>query len=111
MPAHIILRTSAGAETVTDRAAGTPVARAGNSGRVKAGIVSTLTTTTVTIRGRESGAVVCDTSFTPVSGALAALDLNANHFIFEGQLKANEPIEVTIVAAAAASTLVGIITY
>jgi hypothetical protein len=111
MPAHIILRTSGGAETVTDRAAGTPVERAGPTGRVKVGVVSTLTTTTVTVRGRQSGNVVCDTTFTPVTGALAALDLNANHFIFEGILRPGEPIEVTIVAAAAASTLVGVITY
>jgi hypothetical protein len=111
MPAHVLVRTASGAETVTDRAAGTPVERAGPTGKVKAACVSTLTTGTVTIRGRQSGRVVCDATVPAVTGALAALDINANHFIYEGQLTPGEPIEVTIVAAAAQTTLVGIITY
>lgn len=111
MPAYIHLRTSSGAETVTDQLAGTPVNVAGRTGRVKAAVVSTLTTTRITLKGRKSGRAICDNTFTPVTGALTALDLNANHFIFEGQVEPGEELDLEVVAAAAASTLIGVITY
>lgn len=111
MPTFIHLRTASGSETVTDQLSGTAVAVAGPSGRVKAAVVSTLTTTRVILTGRKTGRTIIPNSFTPVTGALAALDLNANHFVFEGNVQPGEELELTIVSAAAASTLVGVITY
>lgn len=108
MATYIHLRTSTGAETVTDQLAGTPVKKAGPSGVVRAAVVCTLTTTRVTLKGRNSGKTIIDNSYTPVSGALAALDLNSTHFVFEGKVDPNEELELEIVAAAACSTLVGV---
>lgn len=108
----IHLRTSAGAETVTDQLAGTAVALAGPTGNVRAGFVSTLTTTEVLLKGRNSGIeIIPNGCNAPVSGALTALDLNANHFVFEGRVQPNEPLELQIVAGGACSTLVGVKTW
>lgn len=109
MPTFVQDRISSGAETVTDQLAGTAVAFAGPTGRVSAAAVCTLATTTVLLKGRLSGKeVIPNGSSAVVSGALTALDLNSTHFIYEGDVEPGEPLELTIVAAGACTTLVGV---
>lgn len=109
MPTFVQDRISSGAETVTDQLAGTAVAFAGPSGRVSAGAVCTLATTTLLLKGRNSGKeIIPNGSSAVVSGALTALDLNSTHFIYSGMVEPGEPLELTIVAAAACTTLVGV---
>lgn len=109
MPTFVQDRIASGAETVTDQLAGTAVAFAGPTGRVSAAAVCTLATTTILLKGRLSGKeVIPNGSSAVVSGALTALDLNSTHFIYEGDVEPGEPLELTIVAAAACTTLVGV---
>lgn len=105
-------RIASGAETVTDQLAGTAVAFAGPSGRVTAGAVSTLATTTLLLKGRLSGKeIIPNGSSAVVSGALTALDLQSTHFIYEGFVDPGEPLELTITAAGASTCLVGVRTF
>lgn len=109
MPTFVQDRIASGAETVTDQLAGTAVAFAGPTGRVSAAAVCTLATTTVLLKGRLSGKeIIPNGSSAVVSGALTALDLNSTHFIYEGDVEPGEPLELTIVAAGACTTLVGV---
>jgi len=109
MPTFVQDRISTGAETVTDQLAGTAVAFAGPTGHVVAGAVCTLATTTILLKGRNSGKEIIPSGSTPsVSGALTALSLRAYDFIYEGDVTPGEPLELTIIAAAACTTLVGV---
>lgn len=105
-------RIAAGAETVTDQLAGTAVAFAGPTGHVSAAFVSTLTTTTALLKGRNSGKeIIPNGSISGAKGALTALTVETIDFIYEGMVNPNEPLELTIVAAAATTSLVGVRTW
>lgn len=109
MPTFVQDRISGGAETVTDQLAGTAVAFAGPTGKVTAAAVCTLATTTLLLKGRNSGKeIIPNGSSAVVSGALTALNMEATHFIYEGTVEPGEPLELTIVAVAACTTLVGV---
>lgn len=109
MPTFVQDRISAGAETVVDQLAGTAVAFAGPTGHVSAAAVCTLATTTVLLKGRLSGKeIIPNGSSASVSGPLTALSIQSIDFIYEGDVNPGEPLELTIVAAAACTTLVGI---
>lgn len=100
-------RISSGAETVTDQLAGTAVAFAGKTGRVRAAAVCTIGTTTVLLKGRESGTeIVPSGSSATIKGTNASV--NTEDFIYDGVVKPNEPLELTIVAAAACTTFVAV---
>lgn len=109
MPTYIVDRTASGAETVTDQLAGTAVAFAGPTGKVSAAACATLITTTFLLKGRNSGKeIIPNGSSGSVPGAITALDMQATHFLFEGQVEPGEPLELTITHAAAGSCIVGV---
>jgi hypothetical protein len=109
MPTFIQARVSGGAETVTDQLKGTAVAFAGPTGHVVAGAVSVLTTTTILLKGRQSGKeIIPNGSFASTPGALTALEIQAPDFIYEGDVMPGEPLELQITAAGATTTLVGV---
>jgi hypothetical protein len=109
MPTFVKARIAAGAETVTDQLAGTAVAFAGPSGRVRAGALSVLSTTTLTLKGRNSGKEICPKGTTAVASALTAIgDKIGDVMIYEGFVTPGEPLELEIVAAAATTTLVAV---
>lgn len=94
---------------MVDQLAGTAVAFAGPRGIVRAGAVSTLPSTTLLLKGRTSGKeIIPNGSGASVSGAVTALRIDAEDFIFEGQVQPGEPLELTIISAAAATTLVAV---
>lgn len=107
MPTFIHDRISSGAETVTDQLAGTAVAFAGRSGRVRAAAVCTIGTTTVLLKGRLSGIeIIPSGSSAAMKGTNALIDVD--DFIYDGVIQPGEPIELTIVAAAGCTTFVGV---
>lgn len=109
MPTYVHARTASGAETVTDQLAGTALRKAGPSGRVRAAVGATLTTTTFLLKGRQSGIeVVPNGSRANVVGPVTAESLGAQEFVFAAQLQPNEDLELTIVHAAAGTALVAV---
>lgn len=110
MPTFIQARVSAGAETVTDQLAGTAVALAGPSGLVRACFRSTVGTTRALLKGRLSGnEIIPNNSFpSDISVGQGVGPIDGTQFIFEGKVTPNEPLELTIVAAAACTTFVGV---
>lgn len=109
MPTYVVGRTASGAETVTDQLAGTPVAFAGPSGLVEAAFVATLFTTEAVLRGRESGIeVIPSGSAATIPGAVTALRLTRDDFLYAGRVKPGEPLELAITHAAAGTALVAI---
>lgn len=111
MPTYVHARTASGVETVTDQLAGTALRKAGPSGRVRAAVGCTLTTSTFLLKGRQSGIeVVPNGSRANVIGPLTAISLGAQEFVFTGQCQPNEDLELTIVAGAAGTALVAVTT-
>jgi hypothetical protein len=109
MPTFVQSRIAAGAETVTDQLAGTAVAFAGPTGRVRAGAISVVTTTKILLKGRNSGKEIIPNNSFAVASALTALgDKIGDVMIYEGFVDPKEPLELTIVAAAATTTFVAV---
>ncbi len=107
MPTFVQDRISSGAETVTNQLSGTAVAFAGKSGRVRAAAVCTVGTTTVLLKGTLSGIeIIPNGSSATIKGTNANVDVN--DFMYDAIVQPNEPLELTIVAAAACTTFVGI---
>lgn len=107
MPTYVHDRVSSGAETVVDQLAGTAVAFAGKTGRVRAAAVSTVATTTIRLYGRTSGIeIIPNGSSAQMKGTNVGLDVD--DFMYDGTLQPGEPIELTIVAAAASTAMVGV---
>jgi hypothetical protein len=107
MPTFVKARIAGAAETATDQLAGTAVAFAGPGGRVRAGFVSVLSTTTGTLKGRNSGKEIIPKG--SAAGAKAITDLGADaaqQFIYDGLVVPGEPLELEIIAAGATTTLV-----
>jgi len=105
---YVIAATSGGAATVSNQLDGTPVAFAGKTGRVRAAIASTLTTTRVTLRGA-SGQEIIPASCAPnVVGPITAQVLNAEAFIFDGFVKPNEQLFLEIVKAGAETYMIAV---
>jgi hypothetical protein len=89
--------------------AGTAVAFAGPTGRVRAGAVSVLSTTKVLLKGRNSGKEIIPNNSFAVAEPLANLGQDmADQMIYEGFVDPKEPLELTIVAAAATTTMVAV---
>jgi hypothetical protein len=109
MPTFVKSRIAAGAETVTDQLAGTAVAFAGPTGRVRAGAMSVLSTTTLTLKGRNSGIEIVPKGSFAVAQAITAIgDKIGDVMIYEGFVKPGEPLELEIIAAAATTTFVAV---
>lgn len=109
MATYLHERVASGAETVTDQLAGTAVSRAGPKGIIRAAFVASEGTNTALLKGRESGKeIIPNGSHASVSGAVTALSLTAEDFIYEGLVNPGEPLELTIVADAAGTSIVGI---
>lgn len=107
MPTFIQDRVASGAETVSDQLAGTAVAFAGKTGRVRAAAVGTVGTGTVLLKGRNSGIeIIPNGSSTTMKGTNALIDVD--DFIYDGVVTPGEPLELTITAAAAMTTFVGV---
>lgn len=109
---YIKIRTAAGAETVTDQLAGTAVAFAGPRGIVRAAALATVKTHTFLLKGRNTGREIIPNGSAPqgVIGSTSYTNgmLDAQAFIFEGRVQPGEPLELTIVAAAAGDAFVGV---
>lgn len=109
---YVKLRTASGAETVTDQLAGTAVAFAGPRGIVRACALATVKTHTFLLKGRNSGSEVIPNGSSPqgVIGSTSYTNgkMNAQDFIFSGQVQPGEPLELTIVAAGAGDAFVGV---
>lgn len=109
---YIKLRTASGAETVTDQLAGTAVAFAGPKGIVRACVFSSVKTGTFLLKGRNSGLEIVPNGCSPQGLITAATgtesQIKASAFIFQAQVLGGEPLELTIVAAAAQDAWVGV---
>lgn len=109
---YVKLRTASGAETVTDQLAGTAVAFAGPKGIVRACALATVKTHTFLLKGRNSGSEVIPNGCSPQGVIIASnatnAKMNAQDFIFVGQVQPGEPLELTIIAAAAGDAFVGV---
>lgn len=93
--------TSGGAGTSSDQLAGTAVEFAGKTGRVRAAFVSTLTTTTATLKGAKSGKeIIPSGSHAIASGAITALANGTQHFIYDGFVDPGERLDLAVVNAA-----------
>jgi len=93
--------TSGGAGTSADQLAGTAVEFAGKTGRVRVSFVSTLTTTTATLKGSKSGKeIVPSGSHALCTGAITALANDVNHFIYDGFVDPGERLDLAVVNAA-----------
>lgn len=101
--------THTGAETLTNQLNGTAVQRAGETGLVRASFVSTLFTTQATLRGKMSGKSIIPPGSAAGPKALTDQgDSMGEQFIYEGFVDPNEELDLQVVAAAAATSLVGI---
>lgn len=98
MATFVVADTSGGAGTSTDQLAGTAVAFAGPSGRVRAAFASTLTTTICRLKGRISGKEIIPSGCNPnVVGPITAQVVNAEAFIFDGVVTPNEPLDLEVI--------------
>lgn len=98
MATFVVADTSGGAGTSTDQLAGTAVAFAGRTGRVRAGFASTLTTTVARLKGRISGKEIIPSGCNPnVVGPITAMVLNAEAIIFDGVVDPGEPLDLEVV--------------
>lgn len=108
--AYVHYMLHGGAETLVNQLAGTPVAAAGRSGRVRVGFVSTLPTTTGSLKGRKSGkSIIPEGSHAVPTGPVTALQLDSRHVFYDAHVNSEEELDLEIIAAAAASTLVLVI--
>jgi len=90
--------TSGGAGTSADQLAGTAVEFAGKTGRVRASFVSTLTTTTATLKGSKSGKEIIPAgSHALTHGAITALGGDVNTFIYDGFVEPGERLDLSVV--------------
>lgn len=115
MATYIKVRTASGAETVTDQLAGTAVAFAGPKGIVRACGYATVKTHTFLLKGRTSGTEIMPNG-TATQGLIGVAStgtdslITAQSFIYAGRVVPGEPLELTIVAAAAGDAWVGVTT-
>lgn len=101
--------THSGAETLTNQLNGTAVQKAGATGLVRASFVSTLFTTNATLRGKKSGKSIIPPGSAAGPKALTDQgDAMGQQFIYEGFVEPDEELDLTVVAAAAATTLVAV---
>lgn len=101
--------THSGAETLTNQLNGTAVQKAGSSGLVRAAFVSTLFTTTATLRGKKSGKSIIPPGSNAAPKALTDQgDGLCQQFIYEAFVEPDEELDLQVVAAAAATSLVAV---
>jgi len=106
MPTFVINHVDTGAETSTNVLNGTPVEKAGASGVVYAAFSSTLATTTATLKGRRSGREIIPRGSAP--SGWQANNLDAQAFLFMGQVDPFEELDLEIISAAASSHKIAI---
>lgn len=100
-----------GAETVVDQLNGTPVARVGGSGKVRAAFKATDGTNTASLVGRSSGKIVIAPGSHAGAEVIAELKAQKEDFIYETSgLEIGEELDLEVVAASASSTLVAVST-
>lgn len=98
-----------GAETLNDQLAGTAVAFAGKTGRVRAAYGSSDGTSTATLKGRESGLEIIPATSHALQRTLADYgDTVSRGFIYEGQVKPGEALDLQVVAASASTSAVAV---
>lgn len=102
-PTFVINHVDSGAETSTNVLNGTPVEKAGASGVVYAAFHSTLATTTATLKGRRSGKEIIPRGCAPSGWQTAAGEIDAQDFLFMGQVDPGEELDLEIISAAASS--------
>lgn len=93
-----------GAETLNDQLAGTAVAFAGRSGRVRAAYVSSDGTSTATLKGRTSGKEVLPAGTHATQRTLADNGPTVNDFLYDGFVDPGEPLDLQVVAATASTS-------
>lgn len=100
MPTYVYGQTSGGAGTTSDALAGTAVRKAGPKGIVRAGLASTLTTTTFLLKGRQTGIEVCPNGTRPnIVGPITAQAVGVQEMVFAAQVQPGEDLELTVVRA------------
>lgn len=107
MATYVHEMVHSGAETLNDQLAGTAVAFAGRSGRVRAAYVSSDGTSTATLKGRESGKEIIPATSHAAQVAIAGWgDQLVNQFIYDGQVNPGEPLDLQVVAISASTSAV-----
>jgi hypothetical protein len=98
VPTYVYGQTSGGAGTSTDQLSGTAVRKAGPKGIVRAGLASTLTTSTWLLKGRQTGIeVVPNGSRSNVVGAITQQSIGVQEMVFAAQVQPGEDLELTLV--------------
>lgn len=98
-----------GAETLNDQLAGSAVAFAGRSGRIRAAYFGSDGTSTATLKGRNSGKEIIPTGSHCCQMTLADYGQGlVNQFIYEGFVDPGEPLELQVVAATASTSAVAV---
>jgi len=109
MPTYVHEMVHSGAETLNDQLAGTAVAFAGPSGRVRAAFVSSDGTNTATLKGRESGKEVIPATSHASQNTLADWGRDmGQQFIYEAYVNPNEALDAQVVAATASTSALGV---
>lgn len=103
---------SSGAETLTNQLSGTAVYTVGSSGTVKASFGATEGTNTCTLKVRDTGQEIIPSGSAPnVIQAATALSMNAQDFVYQASgLPAGANLDLEIVAAAAGTSMIAVIT-
>jgi len=109
LPTYVHEMVHAGGETLNDQLAGTAVAFAGPSGRVRAAYVSSDGTSTATLKGRESGKEVIPATSHAAQRAIADWGTSlGEQFIYEGYVNPGEPLDLQVVAITASTSAVAV---
>lgn len=109
MPTYVHEMVHTGAETLNDQLAGTAVAFAGPSGRVRAAYVASDGTNTATLKGRESGKEIIPATSHAAQNTLADWGRSlGEQFIYEGYVTPGEPLDLQVVAITASTGAVAV---
>lgn len=107
MATYVHEMVHSGAETLNDQLAGTAVAVAGKSGRVRAAYVGSDGTSTATLKGRKSGREIIPSGSHAAQMTLADYGQGlGQQMIYEGFVEPNEELDLQVVAATASTSAV-----
>lgn len=101
-----------GAETLTNQLAGTAVATVGSTGTVRASFAASDASNTATLKVRDTGQEIIPSGSHPnVQAAANAQTMDAQDFVYQASgLPAGANLDLEVVAAAASSSTVAVIT-
>lgn len=108
MPTYVHEMVHSGAETLNDQLAGTAVAFAGSSGRVRAAFRSSDGTNTATLKGRSSGKEIIPSGSHAAQLTLADYGIDSQDFIYDGLVTPNEALDLQVIALSASTSAVAV---